>query len=73
MMKKKGFDVKYPDLYSIGLIFKVFAGHRLVDIFGPMPYSAYGTSSDVKFDSEEEAYNLFFTELRAAVKALNAA
>lgn len=73
MMKKKGFDVKYPDLYSLGIIFKVFAGHRLVDIFGPMPYSLYGTSSDVKFDSEEEAYNLFFTELKTAVTALKAA
>ncbi|MEP7258730.1 MAG: SusD/RagB family nutrient-binding outer membrane lipoprotein [Flavitalea sp.] len=73
MMKKKGFDTKYPDLYSMALIFKVFAGHRLVDIFGPMPYSLYGTTSDVKFDSEEEAYTLFFEELRSAVTALKAA
>jgi hypothetical protein len=73
MMKKKGFDKKYPDLYSIGIIFKTFAGHRLVDIFGPMPYSLYGSASDVKFDSEEEAYNVFFTELKAAVDILKAA
>ena len=72
-MKKKGFDTKYPDLYSLGLIFKVFCGHRLVDVFGPLPYSLYGTSSDVKFDSEEEAYNLFFTELTSAVDALTKA
>src|SRR5680860_1165039 len=70
MMKKKGFDTAYPDLYSLGIIFKTFAGHRLVDIFGPIPYSQYGTSSDVKFDSEEEAYNLFFTELKEAVDML---
>lgn len=73
MMKKKGFDTKYPDLYAMALIFKVFAGHRLVDIFGPMPYSLYGTASDVNFDSEEEAYNLFFTELTNAVANLKAA
>jgi hypothetical protein len=73
MMKKKGFDSKYPDLYAMALIFKVFAGHRLVDIFGPIPYSLYGTASEVKFDSEEEAYNLFFEELRWAVAALTAA
>lgn len=73
MMKKRGFDTKYPDLYSLALIFKVFAGHRLVDIFGPMPYSLYGSSSEVKFDSEQEAYNLFFDELRSAVTALKAA
>ncbi len=73
MMKKKGFDTKYPDLYSMALIFKVFAGHRLVDIFGPMPYSLYGTASEVNFDSEEEAYNRFFEELKSAVAALKAA
>ena len=70
MMKKKGFETKYPDLYAMSLIFKTFAGHRLTDIFGPMPYSLYGTSSDVKFDSEEEAYKLFFQELTSAVAAL---
>jgi hypothetical protein len=70
MMYKKGFETKYPDLYAMSLIFKTFAGHRLIDIFGPMPYSLYGTSSDVKFDSEEEAYNLFFEELTKAVAAL---
>lgn len=70
MMKKKGFDTKYPDLYAMAVIFKVFAGHRLVDTFGPIPYSLYGTAADVKFDSEEEAYNLFFEELRAAVASL---
>lgn len=72
-MEKKGFKTKYPDLYAMSLIFKVFAAHRLVDMFGPVPYSLYGTSSDVKFDSEEEAYNLFFAELKSAVAALKAA
>ncbi len=56
-IKKKGFDIKYPDLYAMALIFKVWAGHRLIDIFGPIPYSLYGTGVDVKFDSEEEAYD----------------
>ena len=70
MLKKKGYDTKYPDLYAIALIVKTFVGHRLVDIFGPIPYSEYGQSTDAKFDSEEEAYNLFFTELKQAVGAL---
>lgn len=73
VMKKKGFDTKYPDLYSIALILKTFVGHRLVDALGPIPYSQYGTSSDVKFDSEEEAYNVFFDELKQAVAALKKA
>ena len=69
-MKKRGFDEKYPDLYGIALIAKVFTGHRLVDVFGPIPYTQYGTASEVKFDSEEDAYNAFFTELDQAVDAL---
>jgi len=72
-MKKKGFDTKYPDLYAMALIFKVFAGHRLADIFGPIPYSLYGTASDVKFDSQEQAYGFFFDDLRTAVANLEAA
>lgn len=70
VMKKNGFDVKYPDLFSIALILKTFAGHRLVDAFGPIPYSEYGTKADAKFDSEEEAYNLFFKELKEAAETL---
>ncbi|WP_018616570.1 SusD/RagB family nutrient-binding outer membrane lipoprotein [Segetibacter koreensis] len=73
VMKKKGFDTKYPDLYSIGLILKTFVGHRLVDTFGPIPYSQYGSSSDVKFDSEQEAYDVFFSDLRQAVEGLKKA
>src|SRR5690606_8035171 len=72
-MKKKGFDEKYPDLFALATLFKVFAGHRLVDAFGPLPYSTYGLSSDVTFDSVEEAYNLFFEELRGVVQTLEEA
>lgn len=70
-MDKQGFDTKYPDLYSMSIIFKTFAGHRLADIFGPIPYSEYGEGTNVSFDSQEEAYNLFFDELREAVSILN--
>lgn len=72
-IKKSGFDTKYPDLYALALIFKVWAGHRLVDIFGPIPYTLYGTGVDVKFDSEQESYDQFFTELRTAVASLKEA
>ncbi len=72
-MKKNGFDVKYPDLYSIALILKVAAGHRLVDTFGPYPYSTYGSTAEPKFDSPKEAYAAFFKDLDWAVTALQAA
>lgn len=73
MMKKRGFDQDYPDLYALGVVFKTFAGHRLADIFGPIPYSKYGESSDVSFDSVEEAYDVFFKELKEAVDVLREA
>ncbi len=69
-MKNLGFDQKYPDLYAIALIIKVFAAHRLVDNFGPYPYTGYGTGNDVQFDSEEVAYDAFFKELDEAVTVL---
>lgn len=72
-MKKKGLDSKYPDLFAIATIFKVFSGHRLADVFGPIPYSLYGTASEVPFDSIEEIYNIFFEELREAVRVLRLA
>ena len=54
---------------AVATIMKVFAGQRIVDIFGPFPYSSFGTSS--KFDSEEEAYNAFFKDLDFAVETLD--
>ncbi|WP_185271871.1 SusD/RagB family nutrient-binding outer membrane lipoprotein [Adhaeribacter swui] len=72
-MWKKGYETKYPDLYSIALIIKVAAAHRLVDTFGPYPYTKYGTGAEVSFDSEEVAYDAFFADLDKAVTNLLAA
>lgn len=69
-MKKKDIETKYPDLYGIGLIIKVAAGHRLVDTFGPYPYTTYGSSAEPKWDSPQEAYVAFFNDLDIAVAAL---
>lgn len=73
LMKKRGYDAKYPDLYAIALIIKVAGAQRLVDTFGPYPYTQYGTAAEVTFDSEEEAYNAFFADLDQAVAALQTA
>lgn len=72
-MSKKGFDVKYPDLYAIGLILKAAAGQRLVDTFGPYPYTKYGNTAEPKFDSPAEAYAAIFNDLDKAVVSLLAA
>ena len=72
-MFKNKIDEKYPDLYAISLICKVFGGHRLVDTFGPIPYEEYGLSAEPKFNTPEECYALFFKDLDWAVDALKAA
>ncbi len=68
--KKKGYDKKYPYLYAVTLICKVFAAHRAADAFGPIPYSDYGKSSTPSFDSVEKEYNAFFSDLKQAVTIL---
>lgn len=72
-MKKKGYDTKYPDLYGIALIIKVAGGHRLVDTFGPYPYTTYGLTAEPKWDSPAEAYAAFFADLDIATASLKAA
>jgi hypothetical protein len=72
-MKRKGFDTKYPDLYALGLILKVAAGQRLVDTFGPFPYSKYGDTAEPAFDSPAAAYAAMFADLDKAVTSLLAA
>lgn len=69
-MSKNGYDVKYPDLYAIALILKAAAGQRLVDTFGPYPYSNYGNTAEPKFDSPAEAYDQIFADLEQAVASL---
>jgi len=72
-MYKNNIAEKYPDLYAIALICKVFGGHRLVDTFGPYPYEEYGLTAEPKFNTPEECYELFFQDLDWAVDALKAA
>lgn len=73
LMHKQNYETKYPDLYAIALIIRVFAGERVVDTFGPYPYTDYGNSADAAFNTVEEAYTAFFAELDAAIAALKAA
>jgi hypothetical protein len=70
--KLKKYDTKYPDLYGIALICKVFGASRAADTFGPIPYSKFGTSADVQFDTVQEAYNAFFADLDQAIALLSA-
>jgi hypothetical protein len=56
---------------AIALILKVEAMHRITDIYGPIPYSQYGTGNFyVPYDNQQAIYNRFFSELDTAVNTL---
>ncbi|MDB4901983.1 MAG: SusD/RagB family nutrient-binding outer rane lipoprotein [Mucilaginibacter sp.] len=71
--KLLGYDTKYPDLYGIALICKVWGASRAADAFGPIPYSKFGSSSNVPFDTVQEEYYAFFNDLDQAIALLTAA
>lgn len=53
-------------------ILKVFAMHRVSDIYGPVVYSQFGQSDvNIPYDSQEEAYNSFFEDLKSAVDMIS--
>ncbi|MCW3467513.1 SusD/RagB family nutrient-binding outer membrane lipoprotein [Chitinophaga nivalis] len=64
---------KYPDFYAWAQILKVEAMHRVSDIYGPIIYSHYGVinpDKSVDYDSQQEAYYHFFTDLDSAINVL---
>lgn len=73
LMYKSGIQDKYPDLYAIALILKGMAGQRMVDAFGPYPYTKYGSAAEVEFDSGKDAYAAIYADLTTAVASLQAA
>ncbi|HIP47820.1 MAG TPA: SusD/RagB family nutrient-binding outer membrane lipoprotein [Lutibacter sp.] len=63
----------YPTLDAVNLILKVEAMHRVSDIFGPIVYTNFGDLDNAGvYDSQQAAYNAFFTDLDTAVESLNA-
>ena len=59
-----------PVSYSLAQILKVFAMHKVTDMYGPIPYSQFGKSEQVSYDSQEAVYTLFFNELTEAIDIL---
>jgi hypothetical protein len=62
-----------PDLYAVAKIIKVEAAHRVVDMYGPMPY--FNTATTLRsfgspYDSMEAIYNSFFIDLDSAIAVL---
>lgn len=55
---------------ALATIVKVFGMHRITDMYGPIPYSKFGTSLKVPYDSQKDVYYQFFTELNEAISVL---
>lgn len=60
-----------PDYIALAKIIRVTAMSRVSDIYGPVPYSkAMQGGQSVDYDSQQDVYNAFFTELEESVNAL---
>lgn len=69
---KRRDSVTNPEIYAVAQIIKVLSMQRVTDLYGPMPYSAYGGGGfSVAYDSQESIYRSFFTDLDNAVVSLD--
>ena len=67
---------QYAPFYAWAKILRVEAMHRVSDIYGPIIYTKYGTvntDGSVSYDSQQDAYTAFFSDLDSAITALTAA
>lgn len=61
-------------VFALGEVVKVEAMHRATDIYGPLPYTAFGKmSSGLPYDSQETIYRTFIDELDHALAILKTA
>jgi len=76
IIKNMGTDRQYPGLWAIARIIQVEAISRLTDIYGPAPYSKAGPlangATGTPYDSQQEIYTSFFSQLDTATTALKA-
>jgi len=72
-LKRRGAETSAPDFWAVALILKVYGMHKVTDIYGPVPYTDFGQGgTSVAYDSQDEIYNAFFSELDIASNALKA-
>ncbi|HRP55466.1 RagB/SusD family nutrient uptake outer membrane protein [Agriterribacter sp.] len=70
-IKRRGAETLAPDFWAVAQILRVAGMHKVTDIYGPAPYSQFGTGgTSVAYDSQPDLYNAFFTELDGAVATL---
>lgn len=71
LVKERG-EEKFPLIYAIAKILRVEGMHRVTDVYGPIVYSKFGVAGVAfpEYDSQQEVYNQFFTELEEALATL---
>lgn len=56
--------------YAMASVVKVLGMSRITDMYGPIPYSKFGGSTQVEYDAQKDVYYKFFGELEAAVSIM---
>lgn len=60
-----------PEIAALAQILKISGWHKVLESFGPIPYTAAGKATiDVPFDSEETVYTEMFKDLAKAIDEL---
>lgn len=68
---KKTTEQGRPQVAALADIVKVLAMSRITDMYGPIPYTKFGSGDfAVPYDSQEAVYDAFFKELDNAVSVL---
>jgi hypothetical protein len=68
---KTAAEEKTPGAYAMATILKVEGMSRITDMYGPIPYSQFGSSSlQLSYDSQKDVYYKFFDELDSAITTL---
>ena len=73
---KSGDELTYKNVNAALRIYRVYVGSLLTDYYGDVPYTETGLAyltgeSNPKYDTQEELYKLFFSELKAAAAQLD--
>lgn len=61
-----------PAVGALADIVKVLGMSRITDMYGPIPYTKFGTTISVPYDSQKDVYYKFFEELDNAINILTA-
>jgi len=68
---KSAVETKNPGVYAMATVLKVEGMSRITDMYGPIPYSKFGSGAlQVVYDSQKDVYYKFFEELDTAINTL---